>query len=127
MWKRGIVRVENTTAMFEFIQSMVLGQPLDLESSVAQEFVFSTDEQLRIKRGNELLVAAADQATEHVRQAYTEAYIGRLLEPGLPEHPREFILETPVLLGTEKRKRKTRTALRKRMANDLGVELPDAA
>lgn len=127
MWMRGIVRIENEKAMFDFIQGMILDQPFDLESGVAQEFVFGKDEQIRIVLGNELLEAAADQASESVRDRYRAAYIGKLIRPELPSDPREFMLETPVLLGTEKRQRKTRTALRCRFANKMGVELPDAA
>jgi hypothetical protein len=127
MWERGIVRVENQKALFDFVRSVVLEQPLDIESIAVQEFVFSDDEQLRMRRGMELLTAAADLAAEPVHSEYVAALQRQCLPPGSATSLRDHFLQAPTLLGTEKRQRHARTDLQRRIADELGVTLPYAA
>lgn len=123
----GIIRVESESMVYKFLKSVVLSQPIDIEDIAVQEFVFSPDEQLRLRRGNELLACAAEIATEPIRDIYRKAYIGRLITAELPQEPRDCLLASPVMLGTEKRRRRARTSLRVRLAGTMGVELADVA
>lgn len=127
MWRRGLIRVENEKAVMDFLQEMVLSQPMDIDDIAVQEFVCSSDSQLQLRRGNELLAIAAESATEPMREHYREAYIGRLIIPGQPAEPADCILTNPTMLGSEKRRRHTRTAMRLNLANTMGVELKDVA
>lgn len=122
MWSRGLVRVESALNVYDFLQDTIVHQPLDTPDHIVEELLFSKDEQRRMKIGNQLIQAAAERATEMVRPRYVEAYIGRLLMPTLPPDPKDFILESPSMLGTEKRQRKTRTKLRNTIAESLGID-----
>ena len=122
MWSRGLVRLESAVNVYDFLQETIVNQPLDVPDGAVEDFLFSKDEQRRMKIGNQLIMAAADRATEIIRPQYIAAYAGKLLMPTLPPDPKDFILESPVMLGTEKRKRKTRTKLRTVIAESLGID-----
>lgn len=127
LWSRGLVRVESEVNVLDFLQDTIIHQPLDVPEPKVEQFLFSKDEQARLRVGNELLAAAAEKATDDIRPQYVAAYMGRLLMPTLPADPRDFILESPNMLGTEKRQRKTRTKLRGVIAEALGIDLADIA
>lgn len=125
MRDRRLIRIETESIVYDFLRRVVLSQPLDIEDIAVQEFIFSKDEQLRMKRGDELLLLAAEAATEPVREHYREAYLGRLLLPGLPPEPHRCVFASPSMLGTLKRRRKARTCLRVGLATRAGVVLND--
>lgn len=127
MWSRGLVRLESAVNVYDFLQDTIVNQPLEVPEKKVEEFLFSKDEQARLRVGNELIYAAAEKATDVVRPHYVAAYAGRLLMPALPPDPKDFILESPLMLGTEKRQRKTRTRLRGVIAEALGVDPADIA
>lgn len=122
MWSRGLVRIESASNVYDFLQDTIVHQPLDVPDDAVEELLFSEDEKRRMKIGNQLLQAAAERATESIRPRYVEAHIGRLLIPTLPPDPKDFILNSPDMLGTEKRQRKTRTKLRTVIAESLGID-----
>lgn len=122
LWSRGLVRLESEVNVYDFLQDTIVHQPLDIPVAAVDEFLFSKDEQRRLKIGNLLIDAAVESATEIIRPQYIAAYAGKLLMPTLPPDPKEFILESPVMLGTEKRQRKTRTKLRTVIAESLGID-----
>lgn len=122
LWSRGLVRLESAVNVYDFLQDTIVNQPLEITEGAVDDFLFGKDEQRRIKIGNQLIMAAADRAAEVVRPQYIAAYAGRLLMPTLPPDPKDFILESPVMLGTEKRHRKTRTKLRLVIAESLGID-----
>lgn len=127
LWSRGLVRMESEVNVYDFLQDTIVHQPLEVPELKVEQFLFSKDEQARLRVGNELLIAAAERATDEVRPRYVAAYIGRLLMPTLPPDPKDFILESPLMLGTEKRQRKTRTKLRGVIAEALGIDVADIA
>jgi hypothetical protein len=127
LWSRGLVRIESEANVFDFLQDTIVHQPLEVPEQKLEQLLFSKDEQARLRVGNELLMAAAERATDEVRPRYVAAYMGRLLMPTLPPDPKDFILESPLILGTEKRQRKTRTKLRGVIAEALGIDIADIA
>jgi hypothetical protein len=127
LWSRGQVRLESAVNVYDFLQEIIIHQPLEISEQKVDEFLFSKDEQARLRVGNELITAAAESATDVVRPHYVAAYVGKLLMPTLPPDPKDFILESPLMLGTEKRQRKTRTKLRSVIAESLGIDLGEIA
>lgn len=127
MWSRGLVRLESPVNVYDFLQDIIVHQPLDVPENAVEQLLFSKDEQARMKIGNFLIQAAAERATDSVRPQYLAAYAGRLLMPTLPPDPKDFILESPLMLGTEKRQRKTRTKMRSVIAESLGIDPAEIA
>lgn len=127
MWSRGLLRVESEVNVYDFLQDVIVHQPLDVPEHAVEQFLFSKDEQARLRVGNQLLAAAAERATDIIRPHYLAAYAGKLLMPIHPPDPKDFILKSPSMLGTEKRQRKTRTRLRGVIADVLGVDPAEIA
>ena len=127
LWERNTVRVESEWEVYKFMKIMVLGQKLeDVDELLIDEFFFG-DESQRHEVGDELIYAAAERATEDVRPRFLAAYAGRLLIPTVPADPKDYILESKTMLGSDKRRRKARTVLRLSLAKQHGIDLPDAA
>lgn len=129
MWNQGILRIAGEVAVYEFLRDYILDQNL---SDVVNEddismFLTTKDSAQRATIGDQLLEAAAMAATESIKPVYLDAYKKRLMTPNTPAEPKELIISEPTLLGTDKRKRKARSALRKRLADQYGVDLADAA
>lgn len=127
MWERGLIRLESAINVYDFLQDTIVRQPLEVPELAVEQFLFSKDEQARLRIGNELITAAAELATDTIRPHYVAAYAGKLLMPTLPSNPKDFVLKSPLILGTEKRQRKTRTKLRGVIAEALGINPADIA
>lgn len=129
MWKTGILRIASEYAVYEFIRDYMLEQNLNsfVDELDIDIFLNTNDDQQRVATGNKLLEAAAEAATDDIRPTYLDVYKKRLLTPDTPKEPKELIISEPTILGTERRKRKARTALRQKLAKQRGVDLINAA
>jgi hypothetical protein len=123
-WERGVLRVESESAMYKFMHKFVSGQDIQgiADKRDLEIFFFSGDGAQRVEAGDRLLTAAALAATDSIRATYLEACKKRLVMPRMPSEPQELITQNPIALGTEKRRRKARSALRINLARKLGVE-----
>lgn len=121
------LRLVSAVMVYEFLRDTIVDQ--NLEQIVNKDeiglFLTTKDDEERTKLGNQLLDAATMMATENIRPMYLAAYKKRLITPEMPAEPRELIIDQPFLLGTPKRKRKARLALRKRLARQYDFELAD--
>jgi hypothetical protein len=128
MWSEGILRIERDVKVYEFLRDYILDQDLKelVDEDDVDTFLHTPDPIIRNKKGDDLLAAAARAATADIQPVYMDAYKKRLIAPEVSNEPGEFIISEPFILGTEKRMRRARHALRKVLANQYGVELAEA-
>lgn len=129
MWDSGILKIASESVVYEFLREQVLQQDVStrVTESEIEQFLTTDDSDVRNRLGNLLLDVAADMATGHIRPVYLEAYRNRLILPGTAAEPKELIVNEPFLLGTAKRRRKARTEIRRRLAVERGIAIPEAA
>lgn len=126
LWGKGILKIASEFEVHKFLTEYTLAQdiPSIASESDIDNFLHTTDDHERIRLGNMLLNLAALVATDSIRSSYLGAYKKKLIAPDAPANPERLIVQHSIGLGTEKRRRKARTALRVRLIKELDPSLP---